>query len=198
MPQSKFKWNKKASRYTLRGRFVARSEIRKALDQSLKGTAKRVAELSLSLRSGRISLIEWERLMRINIKDAHLYSRALAKGGWAQMTQSDFGKVGRVVKDQYAYLNRFASQLEDGLLLDGRFVARTEMYVEAGRSSYYNALDEVQLLAGFEFEQNILHSAEHCNGCIEETAKGVVPIGSLLQIGDRDCLTRCKCEKVYS
>lgn len=196
-PRSKFVWNLKAGRYTIGGRFVARSEVRKALDASLAGTSRQIVSLSGLLQNGRISLIEWERLMREAIKDAHLYSAALARGGWAQMTQADFGKVGSIVKRQYAYLNRFAADIETGLKLDGRFTSRAEMYMEAGRTTYYHMYDDLQKRLGMTEEKNILHSAEHCEECIQETNKGWVPIGELKQIGDRLCLTRCKCDKEY-
>ncbi len=195
--RSKFKWNKKAGRYTIGGKFVARSEVRKALDASLAATSRSMNFLSARLQAGSISLIEWERLMREAIKDAHLYSAALARGGWAQMTQADFGRVGQIVKHQYAYLNRFAAEIESGYKLDGRFKARTEMYMEAGRTTYYHMYDDLQKKLGNTEERNILHSAEHCSECIEQTDLGWVSIGSLVQIGNRLCLTRCKCDKEY-
>jgi hypothetical protein len=196
-PRSKFVWNAKAGRYTIGGRFVKQSEIRKALDASLAATSRTMANLSARLQKGNITLIEWERLMREAVKDAHLFSAALAKGGWAQMTQADYGRVGQMVRMQYTYLNRFAADIESGMNLDGRFKARTEMYMEAGRTTYYNMYDQVQKKLGKTEERNILHSAEHCVQCIEQTGLGWVPIGELVQIGNRLCLTRCKCDKEY-
>jgi hypothetical protein len=49
-------------------------------------------------------------------------------------------------------------------------------------------------------EWNVLHPADHCEGvgsCIEQTARGKVPIGSLIPVGDRRCLRRCHCTIEY-
>lgn len=197
MPKSKFKWNEKAGRYTLGGKFVSRAEVRRSLDLSLAQTAREVVRLSTALQARTITLIEWERLMRQAIKDSHLYSAALARGGWAQMTPAAYGTVGRAVRDQYAYLNRFAAELEQGLPMDGRFKSRTEMYMESGRTTFYKIFDKLQEQLGMTEEMNVLHSAEHCVECIEQTDLGWVEIGTLVQIGMRQCLVRCKCDKLF-
>ncbi len=197
MPRSKFRWNERAGRYTLGGRFVSRAEVRRSLDGSLAATGREVARLSASLQARTVSLTEWERLMRQAIKDSHLYSAALARGGWAQMTPAAYGTVGRAVRDQYAYLNRFAAELEGGLPMDGRFKSRTEMYMESGRTTFYKIFDKLQEDLGMTEESNILHSAEHCVECIEQSDLGWVELGTLTQIGTRLCLVRCRCEKLY-
>lgn len=197
MPKSKFKWNARAGRYTLGGKFVKQSAIRGALDKALASTALRARELSLLLQAGGVSLIEWERLMRALVKDTQLYSAALARGGWAQMRASDYGRVGAAVKKQYTYLNRFASELGTGAPLNGSFVMRASMYMSAGRHTYYQLHDRMQEELGMTEERNVLHPADHCNGCLEADALGWVPIGELPQIGNRDCLVNCKCDKEY-
>jgi hypothetical protein len=69
-------------------------------------------------------------------------------------------------------------------------------------SSAWGALQEATRLQaageGYVYEENILGDAEHCGGCVAETAKGKVPIGTLIPIGQRDCLANCHCHFAYS
>lgn len=150
------------------------------------------------LQSGRISVADWRERMAAHIKATHLYSAALPRGGWAQLTAADFGRVGRLVRIQYEYLNNFATQLAAGLPTDGRFLARARMYQNAAREVYHVAERvEMKDVQGLEEERNILAQADHCDVCLEETAKGWVPIGSLRPIGRRTCLTNCLCRIRY-
>ena len=197
MPSSKYRWNAGAGRYTLRGRFVKQSVIRAGLDSALASTGRRAATLATRLQGGRVSLTEWERLMRELIKDTQLYSAALARGGWAQMTPADYGKVGGEVRKQYTYLNRFAAQIQRGLPLGAAYRVRVTMYMEAGRKTYYDTLDQVMLDAGLTEEHNFHTSADPCDECPALTAMGWVEIGTLPQVGNRRCLNLCKCRKEY-
>ena len=50
--------------------------------------------------------------------------------------------------------------------------------------------------------RNVLGPADHCEGansCIEQTAKGWVPIGggAMVPIGSRLCLSNCRCRLEY-
>lgn len=197
MPSSPYKWNARAGRYTLGGRFVRQAAIRRALDEALVSTAARARILAAALSKNSISLIEWERQMRALVKDAHLYSGALARGGWAQMRPSDYGRLGAEIKKEYTYLNRFASELSTGYALDGRFRARVDMYVQAGRKSYYDLHDAMQEERGMTEERNILSPVDSCSECPALTELGWVELGTLPQIGTRQCLRNCKCDKEY-
>lgn len=196
---SPYRWNERAGRYiNSAGRFVTRAEIRSALDgaiQSAQGTIRSLAE---QLRTGQISLAEWQISMAQEIKSAHLASAAVARGGFAQLTQSDLGRAGQLIRRQYEYLGNFARQIERGeVVLDGRFLNRAALYGEAPRATYhvFDSLEQAQ--HGYEWEENVLNAAESCAECIAETERGRVPIGELIPIGARTCLANCKCDIVY-
>lgn len=193
-----YRYNEAAGRYTNgRGQFVPAARVRATLDQTLATTAKRATALGDALQAGRISVATWNIEMRALIKGAHLYSGALAKGGWAQMTQADYGRIGQIVRKQYSYLEAFTRQIEKGLPLDGRFLRRVTMYVQAGRQTFHAVQRTLMRARGMTEERNRLGIAEHCDGCLQETARGWVPIGDLAPIGTRDCLAHCKCDVEY-
>lgn len=154
--------------------------------------------LSNELAANRITIQWWQREMRTALKNAHIYSAAAARGGFAQMGNAEYGQVGQRLRQQYRYLDRFAREIEEGLPLDGRFMSRTELYAQSGRATFHEHDAEVQADAGMEFERSIISSgADNCQGCVDEAERGWVEIGSLRPIGTRDCLSRCLCTMEY-
>jgi hypothetical protein len=193
-----YRWNEAAGRFIdLRGRFVSPSTVRSALDESIRVSQRRIKDLAQSLREGRINLPQWQINMASELKAGHLAGAATGRGGLAQLTQSDLGRAGQLLKKQYEKLNAFALQIERGYPLDGRFLRRVDLYAESPRATYhvFHSLEMAQ--HGFEYEENVLGSGDSCDGCLGETARGRVPIGELEPIGSRTCLTRCKCSISY-
>lgn len=194
-----FVWDPKTQQYRMsNGRFVSRAVVRETLDKALDNEKARARTLAQAFRMGRITLMQWRQEMRDMIKNIHLFSAALAKGGWAQLTQADYGRVGNVVRGEYGFLERFAVGLSNGsIATDGRFVDRANMYAEAGRDTYHQIQRASMRDAGWRYESNKLNPAEHCEGtnsCVEQTDRGRVRIGQLIPIGRRRCLRKCKCE----
>lgn len=193
----RYVWDERSGRYRQpSGRFVSRLQVRTALDEAIAARGERMRELAEQLRTRKISVRAWEISMRGEIKAVHLYSAAAARGGWAQLTQADYGRVGQRVRFQYERLNRFAGELrrrKNPLPLDGRFLRRVQLYAQAGRGTFY-VVDGLEAAArGLDEERNIRHASDSCAGCIAATRRGWVPQGTLPLVGTRDCLTACKC-----
>lgn len=195
----RYGWNAASARFYDRatGRYVSRDTMRLGLDDVLAAAEAEVRAASDQLRSGAIDLAEWQRVMRDVVKETMLDAEALARGGWEQLTPADFGRVGQAVRAQYAYLDGFTADIRSGLPLDGRFLSRAAMYAKAARPFFHD--EQAQLLAdtGYTEERNVLHAAEHCGGCVDMTALGWVPIGTLIPIGERDCLGNDRCTVRY-
>src|SRR3972149_1294018 len=111
-----YSWNADAGRYidNETGRFVSSSAVRDALEQVMDQSALNMNALSQQLLDGNISLASWQSSMMAEIKAAHVAAGAAANGGWGQMTQSDWGAVGQLVREQYDYLRNFSSQIASG------------------------------------------------------------------------------------
>jgi hypothetical protein len=199
MASPEYTWDAKLARYrNSAGRIVPRADVVGALERALDVAKGRARDLGASLRAGNISLAAWQQGMRVAIKDVHLYSAAVARGGWAQMTSEDFGYVGPRVRFHYGKLQAWAEQLQAGAApLDGRFTTRTELYLLAGRGSFDDQDLRQQQEIGMQYERNILHAADHCFGCLEQSDRGWVPIGQLVRPGQRECMSRCRCTVAY-
>lgn len=195
MPEtSRYRWNQVAGRYiSSDGRFVPFVEIRRYLDVTLDSYEARILSLAASMQSRGIGVAEWQVAMRDALKDIHLVSSALARGGWAQMSQADYDKVAQKLQFQYEKLERFARQIENGLPLDGRFRRRHELYAQSGRATYHESLREEMAVRGMTEERSILAQSDHCSECVSEANRGWVPIGELVTIGERICKSNCRC-----
>lgn len=189
-------WNPTLARYRdLRtGRIVSTAQVRAAIDLTIDQYKTLARSLAEQLRAGTISLRTWEAEMRVVVKDAQLLGAASASGGWAQLDQRSLGRAGREIRDQYAFLDHFATEIMTGdQRLDGTLTNRAVMYVEAGRTGYENEREAIERAAGYAEERSVRHVSDSCEGCVREEARGWVAIGELVPIGDRNCLTRCRC-----
>ena len=67
--------------------------------------------LAEQLFTGALDIGSWEAEMRTLIKEMYTSASAIGKGGWDNMTFSDWGRLGNPLKDQYKYLQGFASDI---------------------------------------------------------------------------------------
>lgn len=199
-----YRWNQAAGRYIgPDGRFVGQQTIRQELDRVLDSITDQMVSLSQQFRSGAIDGRQFQVSSMDLIKRTHLAAAALEKGGWNQLTQSDFGRVGQIVRQEYGYFNNLIRQIESGeQRLDGTLDSRMRLYGQAGRGTYHKFERESRAVQGYDEERSILHGRDHCStstrpGCVEEAAKGWQPIGTIAPIGSRTCLSNCRCSMSY-
>ena len=88
------------------------------------------------LANGHWTIQRWEREARERIKLVHLAEYLFGRGGTPAMTPSDYGRVGRALRDQYEYLHRFAIQIAEGTLSPARIEDRLTLYFESGTQAY--------------------------------------------------------------
>lgn len=101
---------------------------------------KDVAALATKLHKGKLTVGQWHDAMRVAVKDLHISSLVISKGGeWGTVTFSEWGRVGRELRDQYAYLRGYAKKVEAGVEIElmGLKVGHSEAYLKA-RSGLYS------------------------------------------------------------
>jgi len=158
-----------------------------------------LTDLASELKSGSISIAEWESAMRDYLREQYRIAVELVCGGDGIITQADWGYEGYLLRQQYEYLHNFAFEIQANpeAWNSARLDARMNLYSE----SAYTAMADLQArearLQGFTEETNELGAADHCAGCLTETSRGWVAIGELVPIGDRDCIVKCKCTVRY-
>lgn len=196
-----YRWNEQAGRYAdSRGRFISEIAVRRVVDDIADAASERMAAAAQSMLEGRISLGAFQVELQQAIKVSHVASGVIARGGAAQMSPADWLFSAREIKAQYAFARVFAEQVASGAQkLDGTVVSRARQYGAAVRGHFAREYGRGQQARGFASERNQIRSGESCSGCRAESARGIVPIGSLTPIGQRSpCRVQCKCRLVYS
>lgn len=204
MPKLSFSWNPAAGatgRYRDQGtgRFVSGSAVRKELDVFIANAESAPRAASELLRSGEISLDDWALQMRQSIKETHLASIAEARGGWENMTQSDYGRAGQIIREQYGYLEEFKEQIASGdQALNGNIDRRAEQYVKAGRESFYKAKQAEAKKRGISHVRSLRFPGDSCTECVEldRVWFGIGDPKYKLP-GDRICRKNCRCGEEY-
>lgn len=181
------------------GRIVTNSQVADALDATLSSSESQLETLYQQIRDRRLSVADWQLAMRERIKAAHISAALASAGGADQMTPADWGRVGRRIRYHYEKLDNFAQEVASGKQrIDGRMLTRMQMYEQASVNTFDILNRRAMIIAGFTEERSILEPrAHHCGQCPVEAAKGWVPIGELIPIGERQCLTRCRCKIEY-
>jgi hypothetical protein len=187
------------TRYRSRGtgRFVSPATVRSVLDRAVQAAVRDAQAVTGALREGAVTVAQWEAAMRSLVKDTHVYSAALAAGGWDRLDAAAYGRIGASVRQQYGFLARFAAQLAQGGALDGRVTARAALYAEHARVLFSEVWAAEMRVRDYREERNVLGAAEHCERCVTETRRGWVAIGALVPVGLRTCLARCRCRITY-
>lgn len=198
-----YKWNPKASRYQWfngSAYFVAKSTVMQWVDQSLAITGVSTDTLGALVANGSLSPVDWNIRMRQFIKDEYIRQYVTGIGGRANMTPSDWGRIGNMLKYQYNRLDNFQNDIMTKQLTEGQIKARARMYVNSARQAFEKANEIVAKNWGAdEVYWGIDPGVENCADCIAYNAMGWQRIendpynkaypGS----GDTICLTNCHC-----
>lgn len=133
--------------------------------------------LSEDMYSGKISLGEWQESMKKMIRELHSSAAAIGKGGWDNMTKSDWGRIGSQVKEQYRYLQGFAEKVatdRESISLEA-IQARARMYGEAARNS-----------------ASLAQAGEFAGGTARQPGR-FEGLPWIPGDGSTECLVNCKC-----
>ncbi len=123
-------------KYRLRGTYVSHAQVLEwAYDYAVK-SGDVVASLSSLVANGRLRVDHWQSTLRNEIKHQFVNQYVAGKGGIQQMTQRDWGAVGRMLRDQYQFLDDFAADFAAGRLSEAQIQARARMYIEAGHQAF--------------------------------------------------------------
>ena len=198
---SPWSWDAAVGRYRdSAGKYLARDQVL-AMANEYIGISANVGDGLASLAaSGKLSAADFGLLARAEIKQDYLTQYMLGIGGRDQMTPSDWGTVGRQLRDQYGYMDGFVKDLADGKLTEAQIQARMRMYVNASREAYEKAAEKSAKKAGFTEEKwTVDTSLENCPDCLAYQAEGWQEIGYFPEpgSGETQCLSNCGCYKSY-
>lgn len=176
-------------------KYVSHLETREAIDRLTAFIKKESARYAKAFNDGKLSPDEFNFAMRELLKAGHIVSSSVGRGGRERMSAGDWGRVGRKIKWQYGYLDKFTRKLKAGTPINVR--SRAAAYVDAIYISYADSFKEAQTEnrpTGEVLVQLVQNSEEGCVECAADAALGFIPVSEMGEIGTRICGDWCKCD----
>ncbi len=173
-----WRWNETAHRYIdiTNGRFISTAYAQSLIRESISASIRVTDTLATYVSEGLISPSDWISTMRNEIKGEYIRQYLSAIGGRAQMTQSDWGKIGSLLKYQYKRLDAFAANLPN--MSEAQIRVRAGMYIESAGEAHEVARAKVAREWGADTAQWFVNPAlENCDVCLERQQMGPRPIG---------------------
>jgi len=196
---SGFEWDAGTYRYydEATGAVLSPAKIAAGLESLIEQTALNFSDLTQKLIDGKITLASWQSSMLSEIKISHTASAALANGGMANV--AEWSSAERLIARQYDFLRGFADDIANGTqALDGRALVRADLYADAVNGTYWEEDKLLHLQDGYEEGRRVLEpGVDHCEDCEEYASEGWMPIEDIPEIGNSQCLTRCRCTIEY-
>lgn len=135
-------FNPQTGNYQNNGRAVTESRMNQLVDSIADGTDEIIqGRLARYYRDGefRGTPEEINAMMRAAVKDSVTAQYILGRGGRNAMTQSDWGRVGFELRQQYALIASFSQKVADGTYSQAKAAAVARLYALAGRTTYGRA-----------------------------------------------------------
>lgn len=192
-----FTYDPRTDRYrSNRGRFVSRAQASAYIDRSINASKNVVGDLAGLAGKGEISPADFRERMKAEIRGEYIRQYLLGRGGLGSMTQSDWGVIGRALKDQYSFLGDFHDDLRKGDLTEAQISNRAQMYISSARQMYEKARTKTMGDSGRTEVRWVLSGGESCADCKALADRGWMEIGELKQApsdGSTSCKSNCKC-----
>lgn len=173
---SPWHWNETSHRYhnTETGRFLSANQMAPLRDAFVESQRQGITDITDKLYGREITIQEWVLQFRSELKITYLDQYMIARGGRKVMTQSDYGRVGGFLREQFQYLNALAESVAKGEISEAQLRTRSQMYInssvkafEAGKVASYSGL-KLPAVPGQDSE--CLSNCK-CRWQISETAK---------------------------
>ncbi len=135
-------WEEKLKRYreTATGRFIGATQMNNLRADFLVQQKAEMGKLAESYRLGQIDIYKLESQVKSLLKQTYIDNYAMGAGGRNNMTSSDWGKIGSMLKKQYGedgYLGKFMKQIGEGQLSEAQIKARLDMYANSSTQSLW-------------------------------------------------------------
>lgn len=196
-PQFSYQYNNNANRWTnpVTGRFVAESEVVAEMRTHQTATYTALDNLTSDLYARNINLAQWQVAVAQELKDAHLAQAMFGAGGRANMSPTEWGRVGGTLANEYGFLTNFANDIANGTVSEAKALARIKQYGNATQQSYWReyASQSENLLYW------LLASVRNCPDCIDLALNSPYTTDSIPtypSAGVTRCHGNCKCTLV--
>jgi hypothetical protein len=196
-----YKWDGQVQRYRNKqtGQFVRTETILKLTEQNMQQKTERMLRSFDDVKSGKISLSEYQRENLEIIKYLHTQQYLVAKGGFRTTTPEDYLEIARELKNlHYPSFRSFTEDLRNGALTEGQARARIRNFGKASETLADLGHRSSAKQNGLTWARRYLSAVEHCPDCPIYAAMGAVTIDNLILPGRQcECRFNCKCYVRY-
>jgi hypothetical protein len=189
------------------GSFVSRDAAVKLQSNYLEKLKTELVSLSPRISRGEIGSYKDAATI---LKKIHVSEGIIAAQGIDRLTNSDLGKIGQILKNQYYQgkdrdtgkpfgLKHLFKEVASGSVSEAQLSNRLSMYAESGKITRETVRQGRAIESGYT-EMLRIDSGDdaECGDCAEYAAAGWRPIGELpLPKTDCICRTRCRCRVEY-
>jgi hypothetical protein len=176
-------------------KFISAARVRELVATAINERINRTDRLTRDMLSERITVREWESRMSEEIK---MLTIQLYRVGKPDMTQSDYGRIGAMLRSQYARLRKFSRDIILGTQTEKQILNRSKRYITKAREAFEEGNRRGNALVN-RWERRIRTKTESCRECIVYEAAGWQTIGTLPRPTDRcSCRDNCGCYFVFS
>jgi len=119
--------------------FVAESVIAAELSAHQAAMKVTLQTLTRGLFAGEMNVAEWQVAVAVEIKNASIAQAMFAVGGVDNMTQSDYGRIGQMLREQYGFLDGFGKDIATTGITEQQALVRIGMYGDATEQAYWDA-----------------------------------------------------------
>lgn len=142
MPESIWVWEEDLKRYrdTQTGRFIGIEQMNNLRSDFFFIQKQKMGDLANQYSNETLGLFDFEKQVKQVLKDTYIDMYAMGKGGRNNLTQSDWGKIGAMLKEQYgqiSYLANFMRQIANGDLSEAQIAARLNMYINSANEALW-------------------------------------------------------------
>lgn len=178
------------------GKMVSRANILKLVDEEAARLATRMQGHARLLAQSKIDLPEWQRRSAEDLKLSSIRSTLLGSGGKTRTTSAQYGATGRLLREQYQFLDGFARDLADGKLSKAQAIARAASYGPSTKTAFHAAEKIAKRRENFiEAIRDLDPAAKHCSSCLRYSTNGLwIPIEQVIMPGvNCECFHYCRC-----
>lgn len=192
-----YTYSRPAARYrdTATGKFVSRARITSLLEQNVNTAEDRLSQIIQSVAAKELAPGPAQVLIRDELRRLNLSNAALGKGGIDRLDFSDYGRVGRQLRDSYQRMSNLMHDVQSGKATLPQALNRVQGYVLEARQQFFAAERAALRQSDGRFEERRrLHANESCVDCVNYAGMGWQPMGTLPLPGQASrCGSRCRC-----
>ncbi|MGL4622344.1 MAG: hypothetical protein ACRCZS_25340 [Chroococcidiopsis sp.] len=178
------------------GKFTSRSTLLRLVDEEAARLSTRMQAHARNLTAGNIDLPTFQKRAAEELKLSHIRTTILGAGGRSQTTAAQYGSAGRLLRDQYNYLDGFSRDISNGKLTKSQIIQRASLYGASTRSAFHQSEKIARGREGFvEAMRRLDPASQHCDQCLGFDTKGQWKplIEVTMPTVNCSCKSRCRC-----